>query len=476
MDQIRYDTPGCNGNSVCQTPAIDRLARSGVTFDRAYSPSSLCTPSRTSMLTGEFAFHHGLITNCDLYHAPVTELPHPENLLHHRLLDQGYRCGFVGKSHLGTEKAPEDYGFEGFSPPGYGNIREEKDFRKYLSRLGLDYAVRDPIYANPNETTCLAGIWEGPAESTPAGFLAHRTIQQLERYAEQDEPFFLTCQFWGPHQAHLPSREFAGMHDREKIRSWANYEDAWDGKPEMVKQVHRDFYRAVPENWDEWREVVGRYYDFTAMIDAQMGRILDRLQTLGLADNTIVVFTTDHGDMTGSHGGMIDKGYPYEEAHRIPLIVSWPGRFAEGQRSSAMVYNMDVFPTLLDALGLPVPDRDGQSFLPILEGDEGAGGRREIYLEFHGLRFLYSQRALVTDDGWKYVFTPGDRDEVYDLNADPAELHNLIDESDAVEHIERLQNRMMELAHAVDDPLAPCVCKYFGRWDRAGGQFDALRI
>jgi arylsulfatase A-like enzyme len=94
----------------------------------------------------------------------------------------------------------------------------------------------------------------------------------------------------------------------------------------------------------------------------------------------------------------------------------------------------------------------------------------------HGHRFLYSQRALVTDDGWKYVFTPGDRDEVYDLNADPAELHNLIDESDVVEDIERLQNRMMQLAHAVNDPLAPCVCKYFGRWDRADGQFDATRI
>ncbi|MFW5894011.1 MAG: sulfatase-like hydrolase/transferase [Verrucomicrobiota bacterium] len=476
MDQIRYDTPACNGNPVCRTPNLDRIAARGVSFDRAYTPSTLCTPARASMLTGQFAFHHGLITNCDLYHAPVAELPRPDELLHHRLHQAGYRCGFVGKSHIGTEKGPRDYGFEGFSPPGYGDIRNQPRYRQHLAEHKLAYTIRDRIYANPDDTTCLAGIWDGPAESTPAAFLAEETMGLLDEYAACSQPFFLTCQFWGPHQAHLPSREFAGMHDREAIAPWPNFADEWQGKPEMVKRVHRDFYRARPSGWEQWREVVGLYYDFTAMIDAQLGRILDRLEALGLADNTIVVFTTDHGDMTGSHGGMIDKGYPYEEAHHIPLIVAWPGQIKGGRRTDAMVYNMDIFPTLLEAAGLNVPELDGQSFLEALHGRETDGGRNQLYLEFHGLRFLYSQRGIITDDNWKYIFTPGDRDEVYDLNTDPAELVNLIDAPDCAERVNGLRQRLMAAAAAAHDPLTPCIWKYFGDWQPPGRQFDATRV
>ena len=118
VDQMRADTLGCNGNLVCQTPALDQLAREGVNFKRAYSPSSLCTPARASMLTGLYAFHHGMGTNCDMYHAMARELPRSEQLLHYRLQALGHRCGFTGKWHVGRELGPADYGFEGLSVPG----------------------------------------------------------------------------------------------------------------------------------------------------------------------------------------------------------------------------------------------------------------------------------------------------------------------------------------------------------------------
>ncbi len=400
----------------------------------------------------------------------------PEDLLHYRLLETGYRCGFIGKSHIGTEKAPADYDFEGLSPPGYGDIKNNARFLNYLKSNGLSYSIKEPIYANPNQTTCIAGVWDGPTASTPPYFLAEETIGLLNQYAEQSAPFFLTCQFWDPHQPHLPSSEYAGLHDRDAIEPWLNFANEWHGKPEMVKRVHRDFYRQRPDSWRQWREVVGLYYDFTAMIDAQVGRVIDRLRELGLAENTIVVLTTDHGDMTGSHGGMLDKGYPYEEAHHIPLIVSCPELIQSGVNTDAMVYNMDIFPTLLDAAGISAPDCDGRSFLPLLQGDKQREPRRDIYLEFHGLRFLYSQRALVTEDGWKYVFTPGDTDEVYDLNTDPAELNNLAENPDCEERIGQLRERLMTVAAEVDDPLAPCIWKYFGEWRTPGDQFDATRL
>jgi choline-sulfatase len=475
VDQLRYDTPGCNGNGVCQTPNIDRLAASGVCFDRAYTPSSLCTPARASMLTGAFAFDHGLITNSDMYHAPVADLPRPETLLHHRLASAGYRCGWIGKGHIGAHRGPTDFGFEGFSPPGYGDIRRDPEFLDYLRQHQLAYTLRDLIHANPGEQTCVAGIWDGPVESTPEYYLAERTNDLLGHYAADGRPFFLSVQFWGPHQPHLPSREFAGLHDRAAIDPWPNFADDEPGKPAMVRRIPRDFYRTLPRDWDGWREIVGRYYDCTAMLDAQIGRLLDRLDALGLAENTLVVFTSDHGDMTGAHGGANDKGLMYEEAHRIPLIIAAPGVAPRGARSGALVYNMDIFPTLLEALGLAADTPHGRSFLPVLR-DPAAPAREEIYLEFHGIRFLYSQRGMVTADGWKYIFTPGDTDEVYDLNTDPAELRNRIEDPACADRVEALRGQLMNLANRVGDPLAPCVGKYFGHWDLNPRQIDATRI
>jgi len=139
VDQMRYDTPGCNGNPVCQTPNIDRLAREGVNFTNAYTTCCMCSPARASMFTGQFAFTHGMGTNCDLYHALASELPHPESLLHHRLIKLGYRCGFAGKWHVGTKMGAVDHGFEGMNLPGYGDVRRSPGFRKYLKDSGLSY-------------------------------------------------------------------------------------------------------------------------------------------------------------------------------------------------------------------------------------------------------------------------------------------------------------------------------------------------
>jgi arylsulfatase A-like enzyme len=140
-----------------------------------------------------------------------------------------------------------------------------------------------------------------------------------------------------------------------------------------------------------------------------------------------------------------------------------------------MVYNMDIFPTLLDALGMQPPACDGRSFLPALTTPQFCG-RDDVYLEFHGIRFLFSQRALITRDGWKYIFTPGDTDEVYDLNTDPAELRNLVAEPDCAERIANLRYAMMARAEAACDPLAPCICKYFGHWETARGQIETSSI
>lgn len=473
FDQFRPDAIGCYGNRICQTPNLDRLAGQGVRFSNAYTTCCLCSPARASMLTGKFAFKHGMGTNCDLYHSMSPELLHPEMLLHRRLIALGYQTGFVGKWHVGTKKGADAYGFEGLGPAGYGGIEKHPEFLKYLKDANLSFgAVKNPIFGNAKDKTLLGGEWDGPVETTPAYFVAERTIGLLNRYAREEKPFFLDCQFWGPHPAYLPSREFLGRHDRTALKPWVNWDDDLKGKPASVARFRAEFYRQLPKDWSGWRELVGLYYDYITMFDQQLGRILNRLQELGLAENTIVVVAADHGDMIGSHG-LFDKGFMYQEAYRIPMIVRWPDRCKKPAVSDELVYNMDIFPTILDAIGQPDPTLDGKSFLATLDGKPLPTSRDAIYLEFHGIRYLYSQRALVTRDGYKYIFNAGDFDEFYDLNKDPGELINRIEAPEYRETVTRLRERLKRAAAETRDPIQDDIAKMFGDWENLSGQFEA---
>jgi arylsulfatase A-like enzyme len=211
------------------------------------------------------------------------------------------------------------------------------------------------------------------------------------------------------------------------------------------------------------------------MIDQEIGRVLEQLDKLGLADNTIVILTADHGDMNGSHG-LFDKGFMYQEAFHIPLIVRWPAKCPRPGRSDVFVYNMDVFPTILDAIGQPDEQLDGQSFLAVLEGKPLPKSRDAIFLEFHGIRYLYSQRALVTRDGYKYIFNAGDFDEFYDLNKDPGELRNVIDAPEYREIVERIRQQIKTIALQSRDPIADNIAKMFGDWQNLSGQHEAAAM
>lgn len=479
VDQMRADTPGFMGNDVCLTPNLDALAKQSVVFERAYAPSSQCTPSRASMLTGLYAFAHGMGNNADMYQALAAELPKPEQLLTHRLRDDGYRLGYVGKWHVGKDRGPAAYGFGGMNLPGYGDPKTFPDFRRYLDENGLAYAsVLEPRFGN-GDKTLIGGVWNGPTASTPERYLTERCASLLEEFAKDERPFFITCQYWAPHPPYLPSPEYAGLHDRSGIEPWINFEDDLVGKPRALQRFRDDFYRTLPDSWVEWRELVGLYYDYTAQVDAEIGRLLGRLDELGLADDTIVVFTSDHGDMNGSHG-LFDKGFMYEEAHRVPLVMRWRGRWRPRRRAD-LASNMDILPTILAANGESVDHLHGAALEPGA-GDTDVQQRQDLLLESHGMRNLYSQRALVTAGGEKYIFNPSDEDELYDLGNDPGELHNLLapasllpasGESPSPANVDALRRRLVNAMSAVGDPLTEYAAKLFGDWSNRSGQPDA---
>ncbi|MGP1394176.1 MAG: sulfatase-like hydrolase/transferase [Inquilinaceae bacterium] len=473
VDQMRFDVVGAGKQVPAITPHLDRLHGQSVRFDRAYSTCPLCSPARASMFTGDYAFRHGMGTNCDMYHSLAKELPDPSRLLHLNLIEAGYRCGFVGKWHVGTRKGPGDFGFEGMSLPGYGNIALSDDFLTYLRKNGLDYTVRPRLYFNPDQQTMAAGLWDGPVATTPSYYLTDRTIDLLEGFGTSDRPFFATVQYWDPHAPHLVPAEYYGVTDRAALRPWANWADDLAGKPRRVSRERDDFYRLHPRTDAEVVEYIGLYCDHMAMLDAQIGRLLNWLETSGLAESTLVIFTSDHGDMTGAHGGLIDKGLLYEEAVRIPLHFRHAD-LTPGPRDQ-LASNLDILPTVFDLLGLPLPDRHGISLRPVIEASD-AEGREALLLEYHGLRFLYSQRALIRADGWKFIFSPGDDDELYDLTSDPSELINRRTDPTAANVLHGMRAQMMAETARLDDPLRDCVAKFNGQWRTGSGQFDATSL
>ncbi len=473
VDQMRSDVAGPGKTVPALTPHLDRLYRESASFTRAYASCPLCSPARASMFTGDYAFKHGMGTNCDMYHSLSTELIDPSRLLHYRLQDAGYRTGFIGKWHVGTTRGPADFGFEGMDLAGYGNVTMSPDFLAYLDREGLSYSVEPTVFLNPDRQTMLAGDWRGPVASTPAYYLTERMIGLLSDYAEAGDPFFATVQYWDPHQPHLVADGFRGITDRSKIAAWSNFHDDLSGKPRRVGRERDDFYRLHPRTEDEVIAYIGHYCDHMAQLDAQIGRLLDWLQSAGLSDETLVIFSSDHGDMTGAHGGLIDKGLLYEEAIRIPLLFRHH-EIAAGERPQ-LAMNMDILPTVLDLLGLGVPDRHGESLVPALKAP-GQAGRGALLVEYHGLRFLYSQRALITGAGLKFIFTPGDYDELYDLNTDPGECTNLAATAEHSGTLSDLRLAMMTETARIGDPLRDCVAKFSGVWNTGSGQFDVTSM
>lgn len=470
VDQMRADVAGPGKAVPSVTPHLDALYTASADFTRAYSTCPLCTPARASMFTGDYAFRHGMGTNCDMYHSLARELADPGRLLHHHLLEAGYRCGFVGKWHVGTEKGPRAFGFEGMDLPGYGNVTRSAGYLAYLAKNGLDYTVEPTLYFNADEQTMGAGRWRGPVETTPAHYLVDETIALLSGYAHEGAPFFATVQFWDPHAPHLVPEPYYGLTDRTAIEPWPSFEDDLSAKPRRVRRERDDFYRRHPRTAEEAIEYIALYCDHMAMLDAEIGRLLAFLETSGLAGETLVVFTSDHGDMTGAHGGLIDKGLLYEDAIRIPLLFRHPG-IAPGPRAG-LATNMDIMPTVLSRLGIAHGPRDGGDLSPALD-DARAAIRSRLLVEYHGLRFLYSQRALLDGDGVKFIFTPGDDDELYDLRGDPAELTNLAKDPAAAELLATMQRALIEETARFDDPLRDCVAKFNGEWRTGSGQFDA---
>ncbi len=436
-DQHRYDCIGANGHAMVRTPNLDGLAARGVNFSHAFTPIPICSPARASQITGRWPTQHGCVN------IPGTESQHPGDTDHpvvwQLLADAGYTLGMVGKFHKELPGGPTDYGVRDYiSGRGY------EDWRK---KQGLP-ELRTEWFGYTDEATPQQSMLHWEADQV-LGLMG----KYLDENEAEDSPVFIR---WDPIVPHLPNRPcepYASMYPPEEIPPWPSFEDPLTNKPYSQQQVRRN-WGIEGMTWEQWQPAVSRYFAEITMLDDQVGRVLAFLEDRGIADNTLVIYSTDHGDMTGNHG-MIDKHFNmYDDIMRVPLMMRWPGVLPEGSVCDAFICNeLDIASTLCAAAGAEVPDVfEGRSLLDTALGRDPEP-RPDIFAMYHGAQQgLYSSR-MVRDREWKYVFNPTDVDELYHLTDDPGELMNLVDAEHANPHLRRLKGRTLEWMGSIGDPL-----------------------
>ena len=423
----------------------ERFAAQGVRFERAYSVCPLCSPARSSMMTGEYPSSHGIIMNTEaLMYGNQADLRPGQRLYSHYLSQAGYRNGYVGKWHCGSERLPFDSGIEGWALPDYGKIYMSDEYKRYAEERGygdaraqIEYNINYPEWRgqeitlhdpSPWKFMNGSGILAGPPGAHEEQFVAHLACEKLREFAKSEQPFSLVVSLWGPHQPYYPSAEYADRVDPAGIPEYPSFRDDLSGRP-LRHLFHREISHRSAQafsDWSTWQEILARCYAQGHQTDAAVGEVLDTLDELDLTDDTIVIWLADHGDAVASHGGLWDKSSTFiEEVARVPMAIRWPAAIAPGQTTSAFVSNMDATATMLDAAGNATPDSmHSRSVLPLCQ-DSGADWDDELVCEHVGHGHHFPQRMLL-HDRYKYVFSLHDMNELYDLEADPYEMNNLI--------------------------------------------------
>lgn len=435
-DQHRYDCIGAHGHPLIRTPNLDRLIAEGVTFSHAFCPSPVCRPARASLLTGVWPTRHGIICNENLESPAFLRDGLPT--FSEELARAGYYLGHVGKWQVDQERDPTAFGFEDYVPAGR--------YREWRKAQGLAPVPRTN------------GFWGevDPAitpEQSRLAWGAGETISLLQNAKADGRPFFIR---WDTDEPHLPNvvpEPYTSMYHPASIPPWPSFGDPLTAKPYIQRQQLRS-WGIDGWTWEQWAPTVARYLGEISLLDAQIGRILDELDALGLAENTLVVYTPDHGDLCGGHG-MADKHYVmYDDVAHVPLILRWPGVIPAGQTCDAFVTSgIDLATTFCEVAGANPPATFvGKSLLPLARG-EGGNGRQDIFAMYFGNQFgLYSQR-MVRDRRWKYVWNLTAEDELYDLALDPAEITNLATAPAALLELARLRGRMLAWLEETHDPI-----------------------
>ncbi len=399
-DDHRYDALSILGHPFLQTPNLDALAEGGVLCENAFVTTSLCAPSRASILTGQYVHTHRVIGN-----GPA--LPEGTPTFPQELQRAGYETAFIGKWHMGRHTDDVRPGFDHWvSFPGQG------------------------VYVNPRLNVNGKHI-------NARGYISDILTGHAEEFITRphDRPFCLYLSHKAVHADFAPAPRHQGTYADKTLPhpdSMADTEENYKGKPDWVRRQRNSWhgvdgmYSGLYGDFDTF---VKPYAETVLGLDDSIGRVMKALESQGLLDSTLFIYTSDNGFTFGEHG-LIDKRTMYEPSIRVPLIVHCPELFKSGQRRKEMMLNIDFAPTILETAGAPMPDSvQGRSFLGLLKGDQSDWRKDFLYEYFWESASPHTPSIVgVRGDRYKLILSLGvwDRYEMYDLQEDPDEMNNLI--------------------------------------------------
>ena len=444
-DQFRWDAMGAFGNSVIRTPNLDAIAAGGTRFTECWAQHPVCMPSRASIFTGRYPSVHGVRSN-------GVPLSRHETTMAQAFLKNGYRTGGAGKFHFVPhyhrqlplmESHPDPfYGFEEFH---IGEDQRAGEQAEWMKRY-------HPKYAGKPDS-------EIPIELHNSYWSASHTIDFIRRSANRGEPFFAFCSFVDPHHAYNPPSPYREMYKEKDMPAPYRREGEHEGKPEFIQRRVASHRRLV----ERFRYLRTQYYGEVTLIDDSIGRILKALEDYKVRDDTLIVFTPDHGDLLGDHDLFYKGQLHYCGCANLAQLVNWPGHVKAGKVVNGLVQEIDVFPTISELAGLPgTPGVQGRSQAAVLTTDAEDTGYSSILIE-HAITGeqkpevpaaaspdLYTLRTR----RWRMSHYPGvDYGELYNLEADPHEYVNRWSDPGVASARRQLKDELLARIAGAHDPL-----------------------
>jgi N-acetylglucosamine-6-sulfatase len=430
-DDLRFDDLGCMGHPFVKTPNIDRIAREGALFKNAFATTPLCSPSRASILTGLYAHKHGVRDNTDnavRSHKLVTFLAILQRL--------GYATAFIGKWHMGTDDAPRpgiDHwaGLKGqgqYEGPELNVNGQTRKFSGYATDVLNDQAV---------------AFIKAPRDGPFVLYLSHKAVHpNLEQRADGTISDPTASKF-------TPAERHKSLYTGGKIPRRPNaLFDKLEGKPALMRQIGN--LPPLSQATGTTDEVVRDRLRMLMSVDEGVGQILSALEKTKQLDNTMVIFTSDHGYFYGEHGLSVERRLAYEETARIPLLVRYPPFVKAKTTVAPLVLTLDIAPTLIEVAGGAAQEMHGRSFLPLLKGDQ-TPLRESFLIEYFSDTVFERMHKMgyqaIRTPYWKYIRYTDlvGMDELYDLEADPYEMRNRIGDAGVQQTLRELQQELERL-------------------------------